>query len=64
MFTRVFLFIDFQVIDAGNFTDYPIGFGLLMFFAVFFLFLDCIGFQTIGMKSIGNIAKYTCWRYG
>ncbi len=53
-----------SVIQAGNFTDYPIwSFGILMFLAVGipFFFLMLLGFKLLSpnMKSIGNIAKYT-----
>ncbi|HEY6142232.1 MAG TPA: PspC domain-containing protein [Flavobacterium sp.] len=52
------------LIEAGNFTDYPVWvFGLLMFFAVGipFFFLSLLGFKLLSpnLKSIGNIAKYT-----
>ena len=60
-------FIEFPwqgVIDAGNFTEYPIWtFGILMFLAVGipFFFLTLLGFKLLApqSKSIGSIAKYT-----
>lgn len=53
-----------SVIEAGNFTDYPVwSFGIIMFFAVGipFFFLMLLGFKLLApnMKSIGSIVKYT-----
>ncbi|WPR71179.1 PspC domain-containing protein [Flavobacterium sp. NG2] len=60
-------FIEFpwqSLIEAGNFTDYPIWtFGILMFLAIGipFFFLTLLGFKLLApqSKSIGNIFKYT-----
>jgi hypothetical protein len=55
-------------IDAGNFTDYPIGLWTIDVLCRWYssFFLTVLGFKLLApnMKSIGNIAKYTCWRYG